>query len=72
MADIHGSPGGEPQMPSAPNSGPAPVPYAGADLSPEPPDYSAAATGFGPPGPQVMAGISPGNAVQESGYAHDA
>lgn len=40
MADIHGSPGGAPQMPAAPNAGPAPVPYGGTDLSPEPPGYA--------------------------------
>ena len=40
MADIHGSPGDAPQMPqNVTSSGPAPVPYAGADQSPEPPDY---------------------------------
>jgi hypothetical protein len=70
MADIHGSPGGAPQMPAS-DAGPAPAPYAGPDLSPEPPPYSAAATGFGAPGAGVLAGIAPGNAVQESGYAHD-
>lgn len=72
MADIHGSPGDAPQMPQAASSGPAPVPYAGAEQSPEPPDYAVPATGFGPPGAGVLDGIAPGNAVQESGYAHNA
>jgi hypothetical protein len=40
MADVHGSPGGGQQMPQAANSGSAPVPYAGPDLSPEPPQYA--------------------------------
>ena len=70
MADIHGSPGDAPQMPAA-GSGPAPVPYAGPDLSPEPPPYSAAATGFGGPGGDVLAGVTGAMGVQESGYAHD-
>jgi len=71
MADIHGSPGAAAQMPAAPNAGPAPVPYGGADLSPEPPVYSAAATGFGTMGAEVMSGTSSAMGVQESGYAHD-
>ena len=60
------------QMGAAPNSGPAPAPYAGADTSPEPPDYGSA-LGDGSsldPGMNVLAGVS-GNAVQEAGYAHD-
>jgi hypothetical protein len=69
MADVHGSPGDAPQMPAA-GSGPAPVPYAGADQSPEPPVYAAAAVTWNMPGPGVMDGVT-GNAVQESGYAHD-
>jgi hypothetical protein len=71
MADIHGSPGDAPQMPQANTSGPAPVPYSGSDQSPEPPAYQAAATGFGSPGDGVLDGIAPGNAVQESAYAHE-
>lgn len=71
MADIHGSPGSAPQMPAAPNSGPAPAPYGGADLSPEPPRYGVGDGAASDPGMDVMAGIAPGNAVQESGYAHD-
>ena len=71
MADIHGSPGSAPQMPAAPNSGPAPVPYGGADLQPEPPEYGVPGVGFGfDPAAGVMNSVS-GNAVQESGYAHD-
>src|SRR5689334_8072385 len=58
------------QMPAAPGAGPAPVPYGGADLSPEPPEYGVADLGPRDPGMDVMDGVS-GNAVQESGYAHD-
>jgi hypothetical protein len=58
------------QMAGAPNSGPAPVPYSGADQSPIPADYGLPLTGFDSPGGGVMAGVS-GNAVQEAGYAHD-
>ena len=39
MADVHPSPGAVPQMPQASTAGSAPVPYQGADQSPEPPDY---------------------------------
>jgi len=67
MADIHGSPGDAPQQPQA-GAGPAPVPYSGAGQSPA--HYEAPAIPFGPPGGDVLAGVS-GNAVQESGYAHD-
>jgi len=71
MADVHGSPGAAPQMPAAPNSGPAPVPYGGADLSPEPPPYGVPGVSMGMgAGADVMGSVS-GNAVQESGYAHD-
>jgi hypothetical protein len=72
MADVHGSPGAAPQMPAAPGAGPAPVPYGGGDQRPEPPVYGPP-DGFGPgmaPGAGVLVGVS-GNAVQESGYAHD-
>jgi hypothetical protein len=58
------------QMPAAPGAGPAPVPYGGADLSPEPPEYGVGDLGPRDPGMDVMQGVS-GNAVQESGYAHD-
>lgn len=70
MADIHGSPAGGGQMPQAGNSGPAPVPYQGADQSPEPPDY---AVDLGAPGgadAHVLAGVS-GPSVVESAAAHD-
>ena len=40
MADIHGDPRDAAQMPQASTSGSAPVPYAGPDLQPEPPDYA--------------------------------
>jgi hypothetical protein len=71
MADIPGSPADMPQMPAGHGSGSAPVPYAGADLSPEPPDY---AVDLGPmvdAGAQVMSGVAPGNSVSESAAAHD-
>ena len=59
------------QMGAAPNSGPAPAPYTGADVSPEPPGYGPPVDLAADPGMDVMAGIAPGNAVQEAGYAHD-
>src|SRR5262249_38436906 len=71
MADVHGSPGDAPQMPAAPGAGPAPVPYGGADLSPEPPEYGVTAAGYETPGPDVMSGTASAMGVQESGYAHD-
>jgi len=70
MADIHGSPAAAAQNPQANNAGSAPVPYAGADQSPEPPDY---AVTFGPvsdAGGEVMSGIVAGNSVMESAGAH--
>ena len=68
MAD---TPAGAAQMPAAPNSGPAPLPYGGADLSPEPPTYNIPAfTDAGGATSAVLDGVS-GNALQESGYAHD-
>ena len=70
MADIHGSPGDAPQMPAATGPGPAPAPYGGSDLSPEPPAYAVDGVSFAAPGAEVMNGVS-GNGVQESGYAHD-
>lgn len=70
MADVHGSPGDAPQMPQAATPGPAPVPYGGPDLSPEPPAYAVPDVTYGAPGVEVMNGVS-GNALQESGYAHD-
>jgi hypothetical protein len=68
MADIHGSPGDAPQMPSAPNSGPAPVPYGGADLSPEPPDYAADLGPMSDPAADIMSGVV---GTVESSVAHD-
>jgi hypothetical protein len=71
VAEIHGSPGDAPQMPAAPNSGPAPVPYGGADLSPEPPDYSVPAFGdAGGATSAVLAGVT-GLNTAESAAAHD-
>lgn len=70
MADVHGSPGGEAQMPAAPNAGPAPVPYAGPDQGMGNVSYAVTAVTYGMPGVEVMGGVT-GNAVQESGYAHD-
>jgi hypothetical protein len=58
------------QMPAAPNAGPAPTPYGGADVSPEPPGYGPPLDLARDPGMDVMQGVS-GNAVQEAGYAHD-
>lgn len=71
MADIHGSPADAPQMPQAMTPGSAPVPYAGPDLQPEPPDY-----GLGPfnladgAADDVMSGAR-GGILQESPAAHD-
>lgn len=54
------------QMPQAGTPGPAPVPYGGADQSPEPPPYAAPGISTGTPGGEVLGGIAAGNAVQES------
>lgn len=70
MTEIHGSPGDAPQMPAAPNSGPAPVPYAGADLSPEPPDYGVDLGPVADAGDHVMGGVT-GLGTTESPAAHD-
>ena len=70
MADIHGSPGGEAQMPAAAGAGPAPAPYAGPDAGAANVTYDVGSVPFSTPGVEVMGGVS-GNAVQESGYAHD-
>lgn len=71
MADIHGDPRDAPQMPAAPNSGPAPVPYGGADQSPEPPVYAAAAfADAGGATGAVMASVT-GLNTAESPAAHD-
>lgn len=69
MADIHGSPADAPQMPAAPNSGPAPVPYGGADLSPEPPDYAAEMGPLSDPAADIMSGVV-GLGTTESPVAH--
>ena len=71
MADIHGSPAAAAQMPAAPNSGPAPAPYSGAGLSPEPPEYGIPGVTFGMAADAGFLGAVSGNAVQEAGYAHD-
>ena len=71
MADIHGNPADVTQMPQA-GSGPAPVPYGGPSQYAGQPMY--AAEPFADAGGAttwVMAILPPGNAVQESGYAHD-
>ena len=52
MADVHGSPADAAQNPQASNAGSAPVPYQGADQSPEPPDYMAE---LGPDTPAITA-----------------
>jgi hypothetical protein len=70
MTEIHGSPGDAPQMPAAPNSGPAPVPYGGADLSPEPPVYAAEMGPLTDAAGAVMAGVT-GLGTTESPAAHD-
>jgi hypothetical protein len=56
------------QMPAAPGAGPAPVPYGGADQSPQ--VYDPPVPAEPSPGDEVMNGVS-GNAVQEAAYAHD-
>jgi len=59
-------------MPQASSPGPAPVPFGGGDLSPEPPGYGVPAfADAGGVTSWVIADLPPGNAVQESGYAHD-
>ena len=61
-------------MPQAMTPGPAPVPYSGPGQAAEPPGYGAGITvpgmGMGALA-DVMLPVPPGNAVQESGYAHD-
>lgn len=68
MADIHGSPGAAPQMPAASGGGIAPVPYGGADLSPEPPVYHAEIGPLSDAAGDVMAGVV---GTVESPVAHD-
>jgi hypothetical protein len=70
MTDIPLSPGAAPQMPAAPNSGPAPAPYGGLDLSPEPPDYAADLGPLADAAGAVMAGVT-GLGTTESAVAHD-
>ena len=61
---------GVPQMPAAPNSGPAPVPYAGGDQAPEPPLYSVPPLGDARGATAgVMAGVSGANHVMEAPLA---
>jgi hypothetical protein len=59
-------------MPQTSAPGPAPVPYAGADLSPEPPDYAAADLGADAGGATsaVLDGVA-GLGTAESPAAHD-
>ena len=70
MADVHGSPADSPQNPQATSAGSAPVPYQGADQSPEPPDYMAEMGPMADAAGAVMAGVS-GPTVVESAAAHD-
>ena len=70
MADIHGSPGDATQMPAAPNAGPAPAPYGGADLSPEPPEYGVSLD-LGNAAAEVMSGIPSMPGLSEQPWAHD-
>jgi hypothetical protein len=56
-------------MPQA-GAGPAPAPYTGPDLSPEPPVYAVTAVQWNLPGQDVMAPAA-GGIIQESAYAHD-
>jgi hypothetical protein len=72
MANVHGSPGDAPQMPAAPNAGPAPAPYGGMDLSPEPPGYAAPAfADAGGVTSAVLNGVT-GLGTTQSPVAHDA
>jgi hypothetical protein len=71
MADVHGSPGAPGlQMPQNGNAGSAPVPYQGADQSPEPPDYAAQMGPMADAAATVMAGVT-GLNTTESPVAHD-
>ena len=71
MADVHGSPADAAQNPQATSAGSAPVPYQGADQSPEPPDYGADLGPVSDAAGEVMSGIPAGNSVFESAAAHD-
>lgn len=58
-------------MPSAPNAGPAPVPYGGMDLSPQPPVYGVALDGDASGATAaILAGVT-GLGTTESPAAHD-
>src|ERR1700748_3986325 len=59
------------QMPAAPRPARARVRYGAAAVSIEPPGYGPPLDTARDPGMGVMDGVAPGNAVQESGYAHD-
>lgn len=59
-----------PHLPAAPNSGPAPVPYAGPDLSPEPPVYDLGEMTVSYPGALVMAEAQ-GGVLQDSAGEDD-
>lgn len=71
MADVHGSAGSAPQMPQMNGPGPAPVPYGGADQSPEPPHYGVDLGPLVDAGSEVLQGVAAGNSVTESAVAHD-
>lgn len=55
---------------SAPNSGPAAVPYGGADQSPEPPDYAVNLGAVSDAGANIMGTVT-GLGTTESATAHD-
>src|SRR5579864_6247881 len=57
-------------MPAAPNAGPAPAPYGGPDLKPEPPAYAAELGPVADAAGAVMAGVT-GLGTTESAVAHD-
>ena len=70
MADVHGSPGDAPQMPQAAGPGPAPVPYAGPGLRPEPPGYAVDLGPMPDPASDVVHGVTGLGTVQDPS-AHD-
>jgi hypothetical protein len=72
MADIHGSPADGGQMPQAPNSGPAPVPYRGPGQSPEPPVYAVDLGTLVDPAADLIAVNPPMPGLSEQPWAHDA
>lgn len=57
------------QMPAAPDSGPAPVPYTGTDQQPEPPEYSVPALDPLTPDGAVLASTDGANHVMSSPLA---